>query len=1080
MRAHVRRGTAAWPMQKIPLAAAMALIQGMAWGQGATSAESPFRSDASAAGQPGIAPRSFTSFVERLSSPVDKILVDVADNNLPADGLGTTEVRVQLQDAKGQAVKQEVQVTIEVNADARVVLPGQTHSQSAADRGDVDRIEPGTQTWVRGGELVFKLVAPTQPQNVQLRVSVRGVMQTVQVRYVPHLREMIVVGLLEAQLRSDKFNPQQIVPVRENDGFDNEIRAFSKEFHGGASRLGARAALYLKGKVQGEYLLTLAYDSEKDTRTRLFQDIDPNAFYPVYGDSSVRGIDAQSTSKLYVRLDKGHSYILWGDMTTADGGGVRQLSLYSRSMLGLRGRYEQGGVSANAFVSHQSQRQVVDEFPARGVSGPYAVSNPNGIAGSEKIEILVRDRNQRTVILKTSLLTRSLDYEFEPFSGQIVFKSPVPSFDDQLNPVSIRVTYEVEQGGARYLVYGADAQVKASGNLTVGLAVAKDENPQAPFAVYGAHTHLKLSKQLEFIAEVAHTSSVVNAPSSGFNVNTSNNFANKSGQVQGNAYRAEMRYSGEELRARAYVMRTDDDFNNASAGVTGGKQEAGVSGTLQISKWLSLNAEVLSSQDRIANSRSSAATLGADWKFSDKLTLGAGVRKVSQNVQSLTSLTGNVCSNGATGSSTGYNTGYGISQQGNQQIDLATGLPVLCSPTSPNAVTAPADLDRTSAYARATYRLSDTLSFAGELQRELGADASTLYRVGADWQLAPKTRLYSRYERARTFGGAYGLGVGSASNAFALGMDTQYMQDGALFTEYRLNDAADGRQMQTAVGLRNGWKISEGLRLSTSAERLNSSSGQATALALGVEYTGSEFWKGSSRIEWRQDAANTNVLFTASVARKLADDWTLLGSDYYSLVQPRTVGASNRVQNRFQLGMAYRPVQHNKFDALAMVERKTDHDKFAGTSSDTDIYSVRANYHPSRPWWLSGRVAYKRVNETLLGSIDDSYHALLFGTRLTYDLTNRWSVGALLTTLQGKGGARQHAYGLEAGYVLADNLLVTLGYNWRGFRDDDLTGSDYTNRGWVLGMRYKFDETLFGAKNPAVNKTLTPGGPAQP
>ena len=44
---------------------------------------------------------------------------------------------------------------------------------------------------------------------------------------------------------------------------------------------------------------------------------------------------------------------------------------------------------------------------------------------------------------------------------------------------------------------------------------------------------------------------------------------------------------------------------------------------------------------------------------------------------------------------------------------------------------------------------------------------------------------------------------------------------------------------------------------------------------------------------------------------------------------------------------------------------------------------------------------------------------------------------------------------------VVDNLWVTLGYNFRGFSDTDLTGSDYTNRGWVLGVRYKFDEDLF-------------------
>ena len=83
--------------------------------------------------------------------------------------------------------------------------------------------------------------------------------------------------------------------------------------------------------------------------------------------------------------------------------------------------------------------------------------------------------------------------------------------------------------------------------------------------------------------------------------------------------------------------------------------------------------------------------------------------------------------------------------------------------------------------------------------------------------------------------------------------------------------------------------------------------------------------------------------------------------------------------------------------------------------------------------------------------------------------------------LQGQNSARQYAYGLEVGYVVMDNLLVTLGYNWSGFRDGDLTGGDYTNRGWVFGMRYKFDEDLFKKNDPAVNKTLSPAvAPTQP
>jgi hypothetical protein len=68
--------------------------------------------------------------------------------------------------------------------------------------------------------------------------------------------------------------------------------------------------------VKGDYLLTAAYDSEREVRERLFRDIQPDEFYPVYGDSSVRGFEAQSTGPLYVRIDKKRSYLLYGDFVT--------------------------------------------------------------------------------------------------------------------------------------------------------------------------------------------------------------------------------------------------------------------------------------------------------------------------------------------------------------------------------------------------------------------------------------------------------------------------------------------------------------------------------------------------------------------------------------------------------------------------------------------------------------------------------------------------------------------------------------------------------------------------------------------
>lgn len=1078
-------------IKKTPVAIAATLLASAVLAQPAdhtTSADALLDSGTfGMSGQATIGPRPFTSFLQRLSSPVETIGVAVAADNLPADGVGSTDVVVTLKDKSGQAVKGEVDVTVEVDGGARILLPGRKTSESASDRGDIDRIAPGIQSVAVNGVLRFKLISPYQPEAVKLRVSVRGVSEQVTVRYLPELREMIAVGLIEGRIRSDRFDPTKIVPVREDDSFETELKGFNKEFNGGKSSAGVRAAVYLKGKIKGEYLLTLAYDSDKDTDRQLFEEVDPNAFYPVYGDASVRGVDAQSSKKLYVRVDRNRSFLLYGDYTTSDDNVARSLSQYSRSLSGLQGRYEEGKVTANAFVAQDTLRQVIDEFAGRGVSGPYSVSNPNGVTGSEKIEIVVRDRNQPTVMLKTTLLTRTSDYEFEPFSGQILFRAPVPSHDDQLNPVTIRVTYEVDQGGEDFLVYGSDLKLSLSDKLSLGVSVARDENPQAPYTVAGANLHLKLSDKTEFIAEIAGSRSVVN-DASGFNTNTSTAFAGKTGEVSGGAVRAEVRHSDENLRGRAYVAKASEDFNNSAAGITGGRTELGLSGAYRVSPRLSVNGEYLQSKDDIeeatteVHNDAKAMSLGADYQVTDRLTVGGGVRMVKENAASLVRSTSSSCSNSTSSASTGYNTGFGISQVGNQTIDPVTGLPVVCSGSNLTSIeTASEDLDRTSVFGRAAYKMSDSLTLSGELQRELGDDGTNLYRIGADWAVADKTRLYGRYERSREFGGAYGLGVGEAATALVFGVDTQYMQDGSVYSEYRLRDAGSGKDMQAALGLRNGWMLKPGLRLVTNVERLTASDGKATALGAGLEYTGSELWKASGRVEWRQDDDNTNHLVTAGLARKLDRDWTLLARDYFNQVKPRTAAGSDTRQNRFQVGFAYRPVDSNRFDALGMLEHRSE--KTGATTDaidrDVSIISLRSNYHPSRPWWVSGRFAHKRVNELLLGTVQDNFSATLLGSRLTYDITNRWSVGGQFSVLQGSGSSRQYAYGLEVGYVLMDNLWATLGYNWRGFSDKDIS-NEYTNQGWVLGLRYKFDEDLFRGKDAGVNKTLTPIALAQP
>ena len=132
------------------------------------------------------------------------------------------------------------------------------------------------------------------------------------------LRPMLAVGLLDGVVSVSRANGGLFAPTRPDAVFDREFRRFSRSFNGGQGQAGGRGALFVKGTVAKHYLLTVAYDSDKDERGVLFRDIQPDAFYPVYGDSSLKQFDAQTSGRFYARVDRGLGYVMYGDLQTSE------------------------------------------------------------------------------------------------------------------------------------------------------------------------------------------------------------------------------------------------------------------------------------------------------------------------------------------------------------------------------------------------------------------------------------------------------------------------------------------------------------------------------------------------------------------------------------------------------------------------------------------------------------------------------------------------------------------------------------------------------------------------------------------
>ncbi len=325
------------------------------------------------------------------------------------------------------------------------------------------------------------------------------------------LRPLLAVALLDGVVSVSQVKGGLLAPARPDAVFDQEFTRFSRAFDDGKGRYGGRGALFAKGTVAEHYLMTLAYDSNKDERGVLFRDIDPEAFYPVYGDSSEKRFDAQTSGRFYARADRGLSYVMYGDLQTSSFSPEAQaLGAYNRALTGVQQHFENARAMVNLFASHDSLRQVIDEYAALGISGPYPVSNPNGVSGTERVEIVTRDRDQPALVLSALPLTRFTDYEFEPFSGRLLFRRPIPSLDERLNPVSIRVTYEVDAGGDKSWVGGGNLQMRLGGSVQVGGSWIEDPTPGSPYRLRSVNTTLRLGSSSTIVIEGAQSTGTIN------------------------------------------------------------------------------------------------------------------------------------------------------------------------------------------------------------------------------------------------------------------------------------------------------------------------------------------------------------------------------------------------------------------------------------------------------------------------------------------------------------------------------------------------------------------------------------------
>lgn len=522
-----------------------------------------------------------------------------APASAPADGRSEVPVRLRALDALGLTVGERTFVTLEA-----------TLGRWAA--ADLDPARPGFQAAFDPGEGVFTLIAHDQPGAGTLSAVAADAPAGAAIRadqaitFVPDLRRMLLVGSAEGTIALRDLRRGPGAALRAPTGFEQSMTAFAARPVDGGIGGGARGALFMKGHLREAVHLTVGWDSDRPRGTRRFRDIQPDQFYPIYGDAAVRGYEAQSTGRLYARVDRHGASLLYGDFVTQGMGGTRSLSAYSRTMTGVLQRYQSGRVRLEGFGSSERGRRTAEELPGRGISGPYVLSGLPIVENSEQVELVVRDRNQPSVVLSAEPRTRFVDYTLEPLTGRLLFAAPVPSLDAQMNPVSIRVHYDIVGGGRAYWVAGGEARVKVTPALELGASYVDDQDPAMRSGLRSAFAGARLGPATVLEAELATTE--------------------RAGAGSGDAARLEVRHEGARAAGRLFGAVTDPGFVNPGGGFGAGRSEAGGRYSVRVAPGSRLLAEGLFTADATAGDRRGGILMALDQRLSEAARGEFGVR----------------------------------------------------------------------------------------------------------------------------------------------------------------------------------------------------------------------------------------------------------------------------------------------------------------------------------------------------------------------------------------------------------------------------------------------------------------------
>jgi len=910
------------------------------------------------------------------------------ESTLVADGKTTPVIAVRLFDRAGEPSRNGTVGTFRVDTPYRTAWDVENDRRNPlvqiGDREPTYRVS-------NGGIAYLELQPTTHTGEVTARLQFENFReQEVRVWLKPAPRDWILVGFAEG---TGGYNTLS----------DNAVAAADAGHEDGYYDEG-RVAFFAKGQIKGEFLLTLAYDSDRnrdETRDRFQTAVDPNDFYPLYADTSEQRFEAPSQRKLFVKLERNQFYALFGDTDT--GLSVTDLARYERRFNGLKSEYRGENVGYTVFAAETSEAFNRDDIRGDGTSGLYRLSNTPVIVNSEQVRIEVRDRFDSGQVLESRRLARFLDYSLDPINGTLYFKRPVPSRDLEFNPVYIVVEYETRTDGAEDLLVGGRGSVRSSDDaVEVGVTHVNDDTVGAEADLTGADLRWQINNETLFKAEYAETNSI----------DTGN-------PVSGTAAMIELEHNGERTDVRAYVRDVDSDFglgyqNTADKGF----RRLGVDARTEVGESLFLEGEAAWQQDLVTE---------------DIRNLLAGrVRYVRDT------FTGSV----------------GLSHASDKFDDGDTRTSELAEVT----------LTKRVFNDKLNLRISGSTELSGDAE---SLDFPTRIVVGADYRISNGVELISEYETAEGRDiEATMTRVGIRATPWARAqVDTSVTNETTEFGPRLFANVGlvQGFQLNQNWSFDVGVDQTETI-LEPEARPLDPDrelvSGSFNEDFIAV-YTGAlyntELWSANGRLEYRDSDIEERMAILAGWYREPAIGHGLSAG---LLAYKSTDAAGNEMTAAdLRFGWAYR-MADSKWSFLNRIDLIFENATLTTEQQKTWrlINNFNANRRFSAKTQMALQYAFKYVRSEFDSAAYTGYTDLI-GFDLRRGMRGHFDVGVNTSIYHSyESSVVDYGFGVDVGYNFASNMWVTLGYNIAGFHDSDFTAARYTAQGPFLRFSMKADQ----------------------